>query len=179
MKKKFWTSDKLFAVLAVLISLTTLVIFVKQTNIIDKQSRLSAMPYLTIETSNNSLDQHFRFDLINYGVGPAIIEEIEISCDGKTYPHDLQTFAEEHLPEMDSINVVSSSSVQKGLAIPAEGDRTMLVVGGNKEDYEAFLVLLEDLLENRGLDYRIRYRSIYNEVWEIRNSYDYPVKIED
>ena len=52
-KKKFWTSDRIVGFSAMFISLITLFIFIKQTNIIDRQSKLSAMPYLMMQMSNN------------------------------------------------------------------------------------------------------------------------------
>ncbi|MBT8310320.1 MAG: hypothetical protein HKO72_01275, partial [Flavobacteriaceae bacterium] len=73
MKKKFWNSERVVSFSAMFISLLTLFIFIKQTNIIERQSRLSALPYLMVETSNNSEDNTFEIEIVNHGVGPAII----------------------------------------------------------------------------------------------------------
>lgn len=178
MKKKFWTSDKLVGIVAIFISLITLIIFVKQTNIMEKQSRLSVMPYLLIETSDNGLEKTFTIDIVNYGVGPAIIEEIQILYNKKTYTMDFHEFAISQFPEMDSINIINSSSIDPGLAISSEGVRTMIKVGGTEDDYTKFLQLFSKILADDGFDYMIKYRSIYNDHWIIRDSKNFPEEVK-
>lgn len=178
MKKKFWTSDKLVGLVAVLISLTTLIIFVRQTNIMDKQSRLSAMPYLVIETSNNGIENTFGIDVINYGVGPAIIDEVKINYKGKVFTEDFRDFINAQFPQMDSINLISSASLDPGSAISSGGDRTIIKIGGNEKDYFAFLDLMSKMQGDSTFDYTIRYKSIYNDLWEIKDKSNFPLKIK-
>ena len=79
MKTKFWTSDKIVSFVAIIVSVFSLFIFVKQTNIIEEQNHLSVMPYLMLETANNGQDATFSIHIMNYGVGPAIIKKRTIS----------------------------------------------------------------------------------------------------
>ena len=81
-KKKFWTSDRIVSFSAISISLFTLIVFARQTSIIEKQSRLSALPYLNMEAGYNPDEDFITLTLNNYGVGPAIIEEMNISYEG-------------------------------------------------------------------------------------------------
>ncbi len=178
MKKKFWTSDKLVGIVAISISLITLIIFVKQTNIMERQSRLSVMPYLLIETSNNGYEKTFTIDIINYGVGPAIIEDIQILYENKKYSMDFHEFATTQFPEMDSINIINNSTISPGLAISSNGVRTMIKIGGTEEDYTKFLQLFEKILNADGFDYIIKYRSIYDDHWVIRDSNDFPEEVK-
>ncbi len=176
MKKKFWTSDKIVSFSAMSISLLTLFIFIKQTNIIEAQSHLSVMPYLMLETSNNSKDGTFKLDLENYGVGPAIIENRVIIYKGKEYDMEFEMFLREHIKEMDSVHIVNYSSVQIGLAIPAGSRRNVLTVGGGQKSYDTFVELISRL-QNEGLDYKINYKSIYNDRWKINASQATPIEL--
>lgn len=177
MKKKFWTSDKVVSLAAILISLTTLYIFVKQTNIIEKQSRLSAMPYLMLETSNNGELSVFMVDVVNHGVGPAIVEKRVMRYMDKVYDVELIDFLRAQIPQMDTLNVINVSTLQPGLAIPAGGKRNVLTVGGNREDYLAFLAILAKIQED-GFGYEVEYKSIYEDRWIINSIEDTPEEIQ-
>ncbi|MGX1930240.1 hypothetical protein [Flagellimonas sp. 2504JD4-2] len=178
MKKKFWSSDKLVGLVAILISLITLIIFVKQTNIIEKQSRLSAMPYLLLSQSYVGAENKFSLELINHGVGPAIIDSTVIIYQGKVHHKELYEFLTSELEAMDSIPILNYATLEKGSAIPAGGERNILTVGGSKQAFDAFLVLFEELQAN-GLDFEIRYRSIYDDQWRIGSDTDLPEKLND
>ncbi|WP_396589902.1 hypothetical protein [Allomuricauda sp. R78024] len=176
MKKKFWTSDKLFGLVAMFISVITLIIFVKQTNIMEKQSRLSAMPYLMIETSEIGSKNIYSFQLVNHGVGPAIIDSTILFYKGKTYNLEFKDFLRANIKSMDSIPILNNASINRGLAIPADGVRNILQIGGNKEDYDAFFQVLEELYSN-DFDFEIRYRSIYDDKWRITSKKEIPEKL--
>ncbi|WP_420601721.1 hypothetical protein [Flagellimonas sp.] len=179
MKKKFWTSDKLVGLVAILISLITLIIFVKQTNIMERQSRLSVMPYLMISKSEVGSENKYSFELINYGVGPAIVDSTLIFYKEKLY-HNMEfvDFLNGELKVMDSIPVLNHASIRKGLAIPAGGERNFLTVGGNEEAYKAFLEVFQELDLN-GFYFEIYYRSIYDDKWRITSETDLPHKLSD
>lgn len=177
MKKKFWTSDKLMAISALSISLITLFIFVKQTNIMEKQSHLSAMPYLMIEGSDQGFDKIFILDLVNHGVGPAIIVDRKITYKGKEYNLEFDEFLKEHMEGMDSVNIISNSTIHKGLAIPAGSTRTIIKIGGGAKSYYDFLKVLEKL-SPPDFDYKITYKSIYNDQWFIDATDTEPTALE-
>lgn len=176
MKKKFWTSDKLFGLVAMFISVITLIIFVKQTNIMEKQSRLSAMPYLMIETSEIGSKNVYSFQLVNHGVGPAVIDTTILFYRGKTHNMEFKDFLKTNFQSMDSIAILNNASINRGLAIPAGGVRNILQVGGNKEDYDDFFLVLEELYSN-DFDFEIRYRSIYDDKWRITSKDEIPEKL--
>lgn len=177
MKKKFWTSDKLVALTALIISLLSLYIFIRQTNIIEEQSHLSVMPYLLFESSNDGENQKFSISLVNYGVGPAIITERKLFYKGKTYDMEVVDFMGEVFPQFDTLNVMNNSTAQPGLAIPVGGERNLLTVGGNPEDYQEMLKLMQELFDNN-LDYRVEYKSIYNDRWYLDAKTNGPNSIE-
>lgn len=166
-KPRFFTSDKLFGLTAMLISLVTLIIFVRQTNIMDKQSRLSAMPYLMIEKSTNGEAQKIQFTLVNHGVGPAIIESRRIIYKGNEYEKDFYQFLTENVPKLDTIEPFNWSSVYAGQAIPSNGRVVMVAYGGKAEEFE----LAENVISNLqdSLNFEIIYSSVYGDRWKISN----------
>lgn len=176
MKKKFWTSDKMVSLAAMFVSLLTLFIFIRQTNIIETQNHLSVMPYLMVESSKNAELYTFALDLENYGVGPAIIEERLIFYDGKEYNMEFEPFLRANVPEMDSVVTVNHSTIQIGLALPAQGKRNIITIGGGKRSYQTFVQIIMRL-QSKGLNYRIRYKSIYNDHWEINSENDVPIAL--
>lgn len=180
MKKiKFPSADRSLSMVAMFVSLVTLIIFVRQTNIMEKESRLGVLPYLMIETSNNNLEANFKIEIYNYGVGPAIIESRSVTYKGKQYDMEFPDFLREVFPKMDSISIINSSSVQPGLAIPAGEYRTVLVAGGSQESYVNFLSLMQELQsEGGGFDYQIKYKSIFDDHWQINAIEQEPTSIE-
>lgn len=172
-KNKFWTPDRIVTILAISISLFTLIVFARQTSIIEKQSRLSVMPYLSMETGYNPHDDFISLTLNNYGVGPAIIEEMIISYDGETHEMDFANFLQIDVFHSDSVAVLASASIDKGLAIPAGEERLAVKFGGSGDRYIKTEKFLRKLERNK-FDYEIVYRSIYDDKWRIRKSADIP-----
>jgi hypothetical protein len=178
MKKKFWTSDKVVSFVAIMISLFTLYIFVRQTNIIEEQSRRSVMPYLMMESSNNSENMTYSIEIVNYGVGPAIVESRVIYYKNKVYDMEFHDFLQKHIPEMDSVNLINYTTLQIGVAIPSSAERNILVAGGDQSSYSKFLGIMKKL-RDEGFNYEIKYKSIYEERWAISAEEDIPILIED
>lgn len=173
---KFWTPDRIVTLTAIFISLFTLIVFARQTSIIEKQSRLSVMPYLIMETGYNPDEDFITLTLYNYGVGPAIIEEMKIFYGGETYEMDFADFLQTDLFQIDSVSVLASASIDTGLAIPAGAERMAVKFGGSGDRYiktEKFL----RKLERNEFDYEIIYSSIYDDTWRIKKSDDIPEEL--
>lgn len=178
-EKKFTlSSDKIFGLTAMLISLVTLIIFVRQTNIMDKQSRLSALPYLMIEQSTNGEEHRVQFSLVNHGVGPAIVESRKIRYNGKEYDQDFHQFITESLPRLDSVEPYNWSSVYKGQAIPANGRIVMVGIGNNQEEFDEFRKVFKELQSQSDFYFEIIYTSIYGDRWKLSTSSEVPQKLD-
>lgn len=144
----------------------------------EKQSKLSVLPYLMIETSNNGYDNEFYIDIANYGVGPAIITKRIIYYKGKAYNMEFFDFLKTQIKEMDSINVISNSTLNEGLSIPAGKSRLVIKVGGNVTSYTNFLKIMGALQEEgNDFNYEIQYRSIYNDHWKITSDSETPIEL--
>ena len=178
LNSRFWNSDKLFGLTAMIISLVTLIIFVKQTNIMDNQTRLSVLPYLMIEQSTNSEAHRIQLSLVNHGVGPAIIESRKIRYKGKEYDQDFYTFLTESVPELDSIEPFNWSNVYKGLAIPANGRITMVAVGNDPQEFQQFMQIIGKLQSDSSFYFEVVYKSIYGDKWKLSSDSEVPEKLE-
>lgn len=146
----------------------------------EKESHLSVLPYLMMETANDSENGQFRIEIYNYGVGPAIIQKRQVLYKGKTYEMEFPDFLNEVFPhKMDSINLINTSTLQPGLAIPAGQHRTVLVAGGGKESYIQFLKLMNDIQNpDNQFNYVLQYKSIFEDNWRINAIDEVPVAIE-
>lgn len=164
------------------ISFITLLIFIYQTNLMSKQNYLSILPYLQIATSNNPADNTYSLSLKNHGVGPAIIESVNLEYNGRRY--DLKDYDEylfnvliEIAPELDSIESLDTSTLDKGIAIPANTTYLVFSVYDSEEDYSLLTKTLHSI-EKGGLQYEIVYRSLQNERWIINQDADGPLKLD-
>jgi hypothetical protein len=164
------------------ISFITLIIFVYQTNLMSKQNYLSILPYLAINSHNNSAQNTFSLTVSNHGVGPAIIESVTLQLKGKTY--DLADYGDEFFafmkskePTLDSIINLSYSTLDPGMALPVGEKYYIVTVSQSKEEYDLFTQTLGAMLE-QGLKFEVVYRSIQNERWKITNDSQGPIKLD-
>jgi hypothetical protein len=121
-------------------------------------------------------------DLKNHGVGPAIIESVIIYYEGekhdlKEYDDYLYNYLKSEMPVLDSVNSFSSSTLGRGLAIPANSNYNVFKVYESERDYDLITKSIEELLR-KGLRYEITYRSIQDERWVIQNSSEGPEKLD-
>ncbi len=164
-----------------IISFLTLIIFVYQTNLLSRQNYISILPYLDLSSTQNRGGQIFELTLKNHGVGPAIIESVTFKYQNKSYDltkydDDFFLFLKARAPELDSIKNFSSSTLERGTAIPANGEYNVIRVSGLAEDYQLVVRVVNKLLED-GLDYEIVYKSIQNERWRIHSTSEGPEKL--
>lgn len=185
-KRKFkLNSEKLLSFSAMAISFITLLIFIYQTNLMSRQNYLSIMPYLDMSTTNNSIESsreyNFQLNLKNHGVGPAIIESVRCKYKGKTY--DLKDynyyffeFLLKQFPELKKVGNYSASSLDKGMAIPANSAYNILSVN----DSLGYHLITEVLgqMDSEGFDYEIVYKSIQDERWLIHDNSEGPQKLK-
>ncbi|GJM33159.1 MAG: hypothetical protein DHS20C18_21600 [Saprospiraceae bacterium] len=177
-----WNSERLLSFSAMSISFITLIIFIYQTNLMSKQNYLSIMPYLDFSQTRDFENHVYEVKLENHGIGPAIIESATIVYQNKRhnlsdYNNELYTFLRSMVPALDSLQNVSSSTLDKGMAIPANTEYTILSVKGPPEDYQLIQEGIKKLIEE-GMDYEIVYKSIQDEHWLIHNNSEGPKKLD-
>jgi hypothetical protein len=174
LKPKFWNADKIVSFSAILISLATMAIYLYQTHLIQKQQHASVMPYLLIGTSSHN-EKHFSFGVENNGLGPALIEEINVIFRGKKYKNcDLSDFFYGYNPQKDTLNF-SNGDISAGMLIPS--GKTMINVEAYDKNSATKMKLY--FWSERTLNVEIVYSSIYGEKWIVSTKDIRPKKIEE
>lgn len=173
---KQFTTDRIIGISAIFISLLTLIIFIYQTNLMREQTRLSVQPYLSVDSIFNRDEGYFSIELINNGLGPAIIETRNINLKGKTYDLNLYDLLEENTSLLDSINTIKSESIDKGTAIPINTGKVLLRIYAETDLLEKFVGTLISLQDNNMFGYEIVYKSIYKEKWKITELSEAPIE---
>ncbi len=181
MSKIKWNSEKMLSISAMSMSFFTLLIFIYQTNLMRKQNYLSILPYLTVATTTNSAAPVFELNLQNHGVGPAIIESVNVTYKDTTYnlidfDNKMYKFLVFLAPKLDSIKSYSHSPMSKGMAIPANSIYNILRVSDSSEEFLLMAQTIKFLLED-GMNYKIIYKSIQDEHWLIHHNSQGPQKL--
>jgi hypothetical protein len=174
-KPAFWNIERLFAFSAVMISLATFGIYFYQTRLILKEQRASTMPYVMIGYSLPD-GFHFRVDVVNNGLGPAFVEEVNVyDSTGKKYPNiDLSNY----FGSIDTSGVkkrFSTSSILDGIVIPV--NHSMIHI--EAQDKPTGDYFIKTFWEKKPINLEIVYSSIYGERWSVKGGFTKPVKISE
>jgi len=176
--------EKATTLLVIIASLGSLFIIYRQTNLMDKQFELqrleqhkSVLPYLTLYNTNDG--KSYSYTLSNKGIGPALINEINITYKDSTYKnHDLRAFFNRVIVKEDSLfkdyKDIGHSSVSKGMLIPANAVKNMVMhQSNNKEKIKSLRNWF-----NRKVKIEVIFSSIYGEQWKLGNFSNSPIKIK-
>lgn len=176
-----WNSEKLLSLTAMGLSFITLIIFIYQTNLMRKQNYLSILPYVQFAYSDDPTAHHYSLSLKNHGVGPAILESVTLEYQGErqqltAYGNELFRYMRSLDPALDSVQGLVFSTLDPGIALPANTTYTIMEVTGSERDYEQLTSTISRFME-KGLRYEIVYRSIQDERWMIHNDSSMPEKL--
>lgn len=182
MSKVKLNSELLVGITAVIISLSTLIVFIYQTNLIRKQQYMSVYPHLDVSNINTG-SMNYKFVLFNEGIGPAFITKLEITeKHGQSYD-DLVDYLEEKITEQDTIQF-HYSDLYEGQLIQAKeevylfglSDNNYVRANGLAENTINSAHRLEEILNSDSLTIKITYESIYGESWTITDDSRKPIK---
>jgi hypothetical protein len=180
LKPKFWNADKIVSFSAILISLATMGVYIYQTHLIQKQQGASVLPYLMIGTSSYN-PGHFVVQLSNDGLGPAMIEEVNVYFHNKKYQDcDIPTFFWRKNPiKKDStlMNGVTYGNIGKGQLIPANKTLNLIEISENKQVAKSLSGYFWET--EKPVELEIVFASIYGEKWSVKGVVSRPKKIED
>lgn len=176
--KKFWNTDKIVSLSAMVVSLGSLVVITYQTNLIQNQTELiqqeqhtAVLPYLEMGTRHKNPDW-IEIYLINSGLGPALIKEVMIRSGDKVDSVDIVTY---FIDNYHWEGQLRADAVIVGELIPAGTDRTVL--GCNPKD-SAFIEFAKHL-EEENANFEIVYESLYGEKWMLSFEQKAPIKLSD
>lgn len=174
-KTKFWSSEKIMSMSAILVSLCTLIVFLYQTNLIRKQQYMSVFPYVTMANYGGHT-QNYKFIIENNGIGPAIIKSVSVTTKAGQKYDDIVDYV---WAELDGISKDSVgfyyANIKPGRLIPEGG--LVEAIGLSDKKIESANILA-NILNSEDTDIDIIYESIYGEKWILTSALRYPVKYE-
>lgn len=134
-KKKLLETNRILSLTALFVSVCTLFILLYQTHLSNKMyyleeraQKMSVFPYLELGPSI-SAQQHFKLLLLNSGIGPALIKNVNILYKDSTYQLDPSKFLDNVIQDIEygryaSIyegRLISANDVLEVLTLTAEG----------------------------------------------------------
>lgn len=177
--KKNWNTDRILGLSAMMISLLTLIIFIYQTNIMRQQSRLSVTPRLSFnqqETTNDSI-YTYRNNMINKGLGPAIVESVTIIYKGERIDMRFSDFFEKYFPRFPEFATLQSDTrLSKGSTLSQGESVNFFTLVAPLQTIDAFRDYLEVEDDALPFDIEVIYRSIYKERWKMYLHSDEPLE---
>lgn len=174
MAKKFWTSEKILSVSAILISLGTFFSIVYQNQLLRKQQSASVLPYLEIWNSQNV--GRYQLILMNNGIGPAFVRDVRVVYQDSTYQNDPYGFFASVIKPMDStLKNVYYSNIIPGRLIPA-GERVEMIGVENSE--ESARTLASFFASGEKVRVEIEFESVYGERWIAAGMSQEPKRID-
>ena len=178
--KKNWNTDRILGLSAMTISLLTLIIFIYQTNIMRKQSRLSVTPRLSFlqqEITNDS-SYIYRNNMVNKGLGPAIIESVTIIYEGERINLRFSDFFEKYFPRYkEFVSMESDTKLSRGSTLTAGETVNFFTIAAPIKTVKAFQEYMQVKDDNLPFDIEVIYRSIYKERWEVYMLSEEPIEL--
>lgn len=170
-KKINWTTDKIMSTSALFISVISLIALLYQSylareenKLIQMQQSASVLPHLNQWYSN--YNNTFKFVVGNKGVGPAFIDEVEITLDSEhkfNNTKDLFDYIFKNNKELDTIPYTYSTLI-KGFVLPANEQIDILEIKNPKH-----IQLTRDVLNKININYKIVYKDVYGSKWVLTN----------
>ena len=165
-KKKGPDLGVVLALVAVLISVCTMIISLVETSIMQKQqqamtesAKASVWPYVTTLITTGMDDGGIRFKIVveNKGVGPAVINKMEILYDDEPVKNSLVDAIRIHCPDAVVKNVFFNS-IQKMILSPRE-IKPIASVELTEADFIEFTEFTGKIESN------YCYSNIYGDIW--------------
>lgn len=170
-KKINWTTDKIMSTSALFISVISLIALIYQSylareenKLIQMQQSASVLPHLNQWYSN--YNNTFKFVVGNKGVGPAFIDEVEITLDSEhkfNNTKDLFDYIFKNNKVLDTIPYTYSTLI-KGFVLPANEQIDILEIKNAKH-----IQPIRDVLNNENITYKIVYKDVYGSKWVLTN----------
>lgn len=181
MRKMRFNTDRIVGLSAMVISVLTLLIFIYQTGLMREQSRLSVTPRISFNEIRSTVDSITTIsgEIINKGLGPAIIESIHIVHKNKKYELDFDDFLDEVYPDIEKYgSLTNNTTMSKGSTLAPNERNTLYTYVIKRSNLEALLQYMEIGEEDIPIVIEVVYSSIYQEKWQTRNdSKGHPIEL--
>lgn len=186
MSKLKLNSEMIIAAAAMLTAIAAVVVSVIQTDIMRAEAemerehaRLSVQPSVWIFQNTNTTEASPKYELalLNKGLGPAVIEQFEVTVDGEIvlrWSEIVSKISDGKFilgGEDANVGQVGFSSVPPGHIIPAEAQVLPIRIGNSLE-----LVTL--LASTERVNYSLCACSVYKECWRTKGRGDRPEPVK-
>ncbi|MEP3388371.1 MAG: hypothetical protein ABJO02_09305 [Reichenbachiella sp.] len=168
-----WDSDKIFSISAFVISVATLVTLMYQSKIMREHQEKSSFPKL--ELWHNNGDTRYQLQLSNTGMGPAILEGIQVIYNDSIYDIDPASFAHSYKDTLKTRWPLGTSSLKEGRVI----EPGMKVYPINISDDSVRRHPIAELFRTEEATVVIRYSSVYEHLWEIKGTGTAPMLLDE
>lgn len=170
---KSFNFDRLFGVAAFFISIATFVVYIYEANLIRTQQYASVLPYLEMWNSRPT-EGTYKLIIVNNGIGPAFVKEVQIVYQGKTYEGDHVDFHYKAIYPKDSSIHFISTNMRPGRVIPA-GQQIELI---SIENDPASAKKAYEIYGGENANFKIVYASVYDEKWKMTGMQGPPQKLD-
>lgn len=167
-----WDSDKIFSVSAFVISVATLVTLMYQSKIMREHQEKTSFPKL--ELWHNIGDTRYQLELKNTGVGPAILESVQIVYEDSIYNMDPASFAKSYKDTIPTLLPLGTSSLRAGRVI--EPGVNIWPINISTDSVRNHPITQLFWLEEATVV--IRYSSVYEHQWEIKGTGTAPILLD-
>lgn len=151
----------LIAIFAVLVSFSTLFVYIYQSNLMKQQQKMSVWPYISFETSWGY--DYLTLGLTNKGIGPALITSVSIR-DGETELDGIQAL-------MDLVPDTLKAPFNFSSIYPGQ----VLMAGENLQTFHITeprtVQFILDLIRENRISMEICYESVYGDSWLVNGQF--------
>lgn len=163
MKKIALDTNTILSICAILIAFVSICISVWEGMETRRHNRLSVRPKL--ELSFNAGQDHFGYNVVNNGLGPAVITRLTIRLDGNVIRHAGFNGFDDFLGKMQlQGRLLKKSAIDSGSTLTAGGSAAIFICRfDDKDDHEA---LLQNIFTRVSIE--LRYASMYEELFSCR-----------
>lgn len=172
-RKKRISPQDLIGLVAVVVATSAALAAIFQTQLMARHQAVSVWPYLQMFVGVAAEDQQtgeikaFSFNIANKGVGPAIIETIELRYQGEAvagWRAIFQTVAEENNLNLDEVQrSISEANLDPGEV--SQAGEIQSIIESDHNDLAALLA--REIYVNRSIEVDVCYCSLYKECWRL------------
>jgi hypothetical protein len=167
-----WDSNKLTALLAMFTSVCALFVSVYQVQIERRHQYASVWPnlyiYTVTQTHTDSTQNMSAFVVTNKGIGPAIVEQVQIWYKGKPCKDESDLISQLFARQTNSGGEINQ--IWQNRVIAANEQFNWIGVTGSTSAAQ-----FQQAFKNGDIRVKIRFASVYEEKWEANFGTDQPV----
>ena len=149
--------ELLLGLSATFLSFAALTVSIFQTKIAREKQHASVWPYLQTQISTTT--NVFRYGIVNKGIGPAIVKEVEWRSGDSTYKQTHEFV----LNEIGSGKGLGRSSFAPDAVFSPEGSLSLITVYDN----DSLSNIVSAKLDNESFNLRVIYSDVYGNCWEL------------